>query len=73
MNSYELRNLATLVGTLPLLDVSPDPYDNYLLSICKEGLADYLVTGDKQDLLALNKYAGASIVTVADFLTQTRF
>lgn len=34
-----------MVETLPVVDVSPDPYDNYLLSIAVGGAADYLVTG----------------------------
>jgi hypothetical protein len=31
--------------------------------------ADFLVTGDKRDLLGLGVYEGAKIVTVRDFLT----
>jgi len=69
----ELRDLSIMVDNLPFVDVSPDPYDNYLLSICSGGLADYLVTGDKQDLLAIKKFEGTAIVSVADFLKQTRF
>jgi uncharacterized protein len=68
----ELRGLASIVDDLPFVDVSPDPYDNYLLSIGSGGLADYLVTGDKQDLLAIKKFDGTAIVSVADFLKQTR-
>ena len=50
---------------LPPVDVSPDPYDNFLLSIAAGGRADYLVTGDKADLLALGRHGGTRIVTVA--------
>lgn len=64
----ELRSLATLVASPPEVDVSPDPYDNYLLAIASHGLADYLITGDKRDLLSLNKYQGTKIVSVAQFL-----
>ena len=45
-----------MVKSLPLVDVSPDPYDNYWLSIASGGEADYLVSGDKPDLLALGHY-----------------
>jgi uncharacterized protein len=69
----ELRDLSIMVDDLPFVDVSPDPYDNYLLSICSGGFADYLVTGDKQDLLEIKKFEGTAIVSVADFLKQTRF
>jgi hypothetical protein len=35
--------------------------------------ADYLITGDKQHLLALKKFDGTLIISVTDFLKQTRF
>lgn len=66
----ELRDLAVIVETLPVVDASPDPYDNYLLSIASGGRADYLVTGDKHDLLALKKYDNTLIVPVRDFLAK---
>jgi putative PIN family toxin of toxin-antitoxin system len=69
----ELQNLATIVTDLPVVDVSPDPYDNYLLSISMGGFADYLITGDKIDLLAIKKFEGTAIVSVADFFKQTKF
>ena len=69
----ELQSLATIVTDLPSVDVSPDPYDNYLLSISLAGFADYLVTGDKLDLLAIKKYEGTSIVSVVEFFKQTKF
>lgn len=36
------------------------------------GSADFLVTGDKRDLLALKLYEGTKIVTVRDFLILHR-
>jgi hypothetical protein len=38
---------------LPPVDVSPDPWDNYLLSMVQVGKADFLVTADKRDVLSL--------------------
>ena len=69
----DLRDLAIMVDDLPMVDISPDPYDNYLLAIASGGMADYLVTGDKLDLLALKKYDGTLIVSVTDFIAKTRF
>ena len=69
----ELRDLTTMVDYLPIVDISPDPDDNYLLSISSGGLADYLVTGDKKNLLAIKKYDGTSIISVTNFLKQTSF
>ena len=69
----ELRDLSVIVDNLPVVDISPDPYDNYLLSIASGGAADYLITGDKRDLLFIKKYAGTSIISVSNFLEQTHF
>ncbi|QVL47952.1 MAG: putative toxin-antitoxin system toxin component, PIN family [Thiocapsa sp.] len=68
----DLRQIAVLVKTLPPVDASPDPYDNYLLSIASGGQADYLVTGDKPHLLALGGYAGTNIASVRDFILLAR-
>jgi uncharacterized protein len=68
----ELRDIAVVVKDLPVVTVSPDPYDNYLLATAAAGAADFLVTGDKRDLLSLKLYQGTKIVTVRDFLTLHR-
>jgi predicted nucleic acid-binding protein len=36
------------------------------------GAADFIVTGDKRDLLAIKIYAGIRITTVRDFLVLHR-
>ena len=68
----EMRDLAILVKNLPVISISPDPHDNYLLATAAAGSADFLVTGDKHDLLALKLYEGTKIITVRDFLTLHR-
>lgn len=64
----ELRDMAVMVKNLPVVSVCDDPYDNYLLAMAEAGTADFLVTGDKRDLLGLRLYAGSRIVTVRAFL-----
>jgi len=71
--SNDLRELAVLVDNLLTVDVSADPYDNYLLSIASGGEANYLVTGDKPHLLALDRNEGTKIVSVRDFITLTGY
>ena len=66
----EIREIAIMVDVLPNVNVSPDPYDNYILSICVGGAADYLITGDKNDLLAFKKFDKTSIVSVSEFLAM---
>jgi len=67
----DLREIAEIVEKLPVIDASPDPYDNYLLSIAAGGGADYLVTGDKSHLLAPDSHGGTKIVSVRSFLALT--
>ena len=62
-----LRHQARFLEELPDVDLSQDPDDNPLLAIAGE--ADYLVSGDKRDVLALKKVGKASIVTARRFLT----
>jgi len=62
-----LRRQATLLHELPKLDISPDPDDNPILATATAGLADYLVTGDKRDLLSLEKVEAVQIITARTF------
>jgi len=66
----DLRAIAVTVDKLPVVDVSADPHDNYLLAIAAVGEANFLVTGDKRDLLGIAVYEGAKIATVRDFLAM---
>jgi uncharacterized protein len=68
----ELRDVAGMVDLLPSVEVCADPYDNYLLAMASAGLADYLVTGDKHDLLAMQRFDGTRILSVREFLTLNR-
>ena len=52
---------------LPRLDVSPDPFDNFLLGCAQATGAHYLVSGDKADVLALKRHRSTRIVTLRSF------
>jgi predicted nucleic acid-binding protein len=67
-----MRDIAVVVRSLPSVTVCRDPHDNYLLALAAVGSADFLVTGDKRDLLSLGHYKGTRIMTVRDFLTLYR-
>jgi len=59
----DIRRLATMCDALPTVSRSPDPADDYLLALCEAAQADYLVTGDKSHLLALEHHHGTRIVS----------
>jgi putative PIN family toxin of toxin-antitoxin system len=48
------------------IDICRDDKDNFLLSLAKDGKADYLLTGDN-DLLILKKFGKTKIITIANF------
>jgi putative PIN family toxin of toxin-antitoxin system len=64
-----LRHQAQFLEELPDVDLSEDPDDNPLLAMAIAGEVDYLVSGDKRDVLAVKKVGKASIVTARRFLT----
>ncbi len=60
----ELKLLAIVLTRLPKLDVSRDPGDNFIVAMAEAGRANYLVTGDKKDLLSLRRHGPTHILTV---------
>ena len=63
----EMKGLAEDVSTLPRVQRSADPTDDFLLALSEAGKADYLVTGDKSGLLALVRHQGTRIVSAREF------
>ena len=49
--------------------VCRDPKDNFLLSLAKDGNADYLLTGDA-DLLVLDVFKKTRICTIREFMDK---
>jgi len=64
-----LRHQALLLHDLPDVELSADPDDNPLLAIAIAGEVNYLVSGDKRDVLPLKKVGKARIITARRFLT----
>lgn len=63
----QIKRLAEDIDSLPSVERSPDPMDDFLLALSEAGNADYLVTGDKSGLLALNSHKATRIVSASDF------
>lgn len=51
------------------ITICRDPKDNFLLSLAKDGKADFLLTGDN-DLLDIGVFEKTSIETISDFLSR---
>ena len=66
----ELRRIAVLNATLPVIDASRDPGDIFLLAMAQAGEADVLVTGDKHYLRPLRVFQRTRIVTARQLLAQ---
>jgi putative PIN family toxin of toxin-antitoxin system len=47
-------------------NICRDKKDNFLLSLAKDGSADFLITGD-QDLLVIKRFEKTEIITIAEF------
>lgn len=63
----QVKKLAENIDPLPRVERSPDPTDDFLLALSEGGKADYLVTGDKSGLLALNRHNATRIVSAREF------
>ena len=63
-----LRYQAVVLESLPTVDLSPDPDDNPVLAMAEASQAQYLVTGDKKDLLTLGTIGDTHIVTARKFV-----
>ncbi|RRB01013.1 putative toxin-antitoxin system toxin component, PIN family [Larkinella rosea] len=64
-----LKNRCELVDVTSLVSISPDPDDDFLLALSKDGQANYLITGNKRDLLDLKQFEDTRIVTLTELLS----
>ena len=74
-NTSDLEQLLKSISTKAIfievfseVNKSPDPKDNFLLALAKDGSATHLLTGDK-DLLSLKKFGNTKIVTLKSYLS----
>jgi hypothetical protein len=64
-----IQEYAEFIEVTSKTEVFKDNKDNFLLSLAKDGNADFLLTGDN-DLLILTKFRKTSIITISDFLDE---
>lgn len=63
-----LRAQAVVLADLPRIDASRDPDDNPILATALAGEVQYLVSGDKRDLLTLGSIGRTRIVSARQFI-----
>jgi uncharacterized protein len=66
-----LEPFIELVEVKSSISICRDPKDNFLLSLSKDGKANFLLTGDN-DLLDLKKYGKTRILKIAEFFDEMR-
>ena len=60
---HHMATAAVVIAELPKVALSPDPDDNAILATGIVGRADMIISGDKNDMLALGSAEGIPIVT----------
>jgi len=61
-----LSSRLIIVEPTSIVQVCRDPDVDYLLAICLDGQAEFLLTGDK-DLLSLRTFENTRILTITEF------
>ena len=57
------------IEVISKVEMCRDPKDNFLLSLCVDGNASHLITGDK-DLLVLGKIGKTQIISIKEYLNK---
>ena len=61
-----IQKYSEFINVTSVVNVCRDKKDNFLLSLAKDGSADYLITGDK-DLLIIKRFEKTEIITIAEY------
>lgn len=69
---YHLEAVCAVTSELPEVSLSPDPADNPILATAIAGEADLIVSGDKGDMLALERVEGIPIVSAREAVDRLR-
>jgi uncharacterized protein len=64
-----IQDNAEFIEVSSKVNVCRDIKDNFLLSLCLDGKADFLITGD-EDLLVLGKIKKTGIMKISEYLKR---
>ncbi len=65
-----IGSVAEILVDLPVVDLSPDPNDNMIIATALKGRVNYLVSGDKKDLLSLVTVENIPIISARNAITR---
>lgn len=65
----EIQNYADFIEVNSHISSCRDEKDNFLLALCVDGNADFLITGD-EDLLVLEKFKKTIILRISDYFKK---
>ena len=68
---FVLSDFIEILEVTSEVAICRDPKDDFILALCQDADADYLLTGDK-DLLALVQFGKTKIVTITDFVSKRK-
>lgn len=75
VSASQIRNFLELLHerslyfeTTSIVRHSPDPKDDFLLALCQDSSSDFLVTGNKRDLLDLKHFGKTEILSLTQFI-----
>ncbi len=60
----------TNISTKTVVQASPDPDDNLILALAVDSESEFLITGNKKDLLDLNPFQGIQIIKLDEFIEK---
>ncbi len=64
-----IRDVAEFITISSDVEICRDPKDDFLFSLCKDGNATHLITGDK-DLLIIGQFNNTRILTIRDYIAE---
>ena len=67
-----IKASAKIVQDLDTVNYSPDPSDNIIIATAIKGQCNFLVTGDKKDILFLKEVEGVSLITARTALERLK-
>lgn len=75
VSASQIRNFLELLHerslhfeTTSVVQHSPDPKDDFLLALCQDSGSEYLITGNKRDLLDLRSFGKTEILSLTQFI-----